>query len=317
MRRDRHFRSRLSPTNGMRQRAVAIGVLTIFFSVTAQAQADVTRNQWLRALERAIQLGNGGETAAARAAVDSLIAGMPSDSPDLAELLFVRASLVPSVVDADLDYKKIVSDFPESPWRESSLLRLAQRALMAGDVSQSIEYLHELSSAYRSDSSQARVSYWLAQALLETRDISAACAASDQALRHASSAPPALQGRIEEQARTKCRRPVTAITSGPPTTIDDKPRTVATIPRGTPGKTSVNAGTGKNYAVQVAAFGTRADAEEMAGRLRKSGLAAHVDGNVRPFRVRIGNNATYGEAAASLRDLRKRKLDGFIAEIPK
>src|SRR6185312_11458840 len=51
------------------------------------------------------------------------------------------------------------------------------------------------------------------------------------------------------------------------------------------------------YAVQVAAFATRAAATELAARLHGRGYIAYVDGTSAPYRVRIGHYATHAAAA--------------------
>jgi cell division protein FtsN len=51
----------------------------------------------------------------------------------------------------------------------------------------------------------------------------------------------------------------------------------------------------------------------MADRLKEKGLDAHVDGSVKPFRVRIGHYETYADAAKALRDLKARKISGFVS----
>jgi cell division protein FtsN len=59
----------------------------------------------------------------------------------------------------------------------------------------------------------------------------------------------------------------------------------------------------------------RKDAEAESQRLRKTGLDSHVDGDVRPFRVRVGHFKTRAEAAEALRDLKKRNVSGFVTEL--
>ncbi|MES2357736.1 MAG: SPOR domain-containing protein [Gemmatimonadota bacterium] len=68
------------------------------------------------------------------------------------------------------------------------------------------------------------------------------------------------------------------------------------------------------YAVQVAAFRTRAAAAELATGLHGRGYDAYVDGTSAPYRVRIGHYATHAAAAQELEKLKARHIDGFVAE---
>jgi cell division protein FtsN len=70
----------------------------------------------------------------------------------------------------------------------------------------------------------------------------------------------------------------------------------------------------RHYAVQVAAYARRADADAMADRLNRKGLNAHVDGSEKPFRVRLGRYDNYAEAAKALRELKAKNISGFVSE---
>jgi cell division septation protein DedD len=261
-----------------------------------------------RTIESAIAMGNAGQLFAARTTIDSLAATTSESSPDYDEVIFARATLASSVLDAMLDYEKIIVELPSSSRREESLLRAAQRSLAAGDGTKALEYLHTMARDYPDDSSQAMAGYWMARALFDQRDITSACAASREALTHAKSGLPTIAAKLQEQGTLSCANIATA------TTVDSaKPVAAASI---TPPRTTSSAVPGPRlYAVQLAAFGVRKDAEAESQRLRKTGLDAFVDGDVRPFRVRVGHFKTRSEATQALRDLKKRKVSGFVVEI--
>ena len=73
------------------------------------------------------------------------------------------------------------------------------------------------------------------------------------------------------------------------------------------------AGSGR-YAVQVAAFRTRAPAAQLVAKLRGRGYNAYVDGTRAPYRVRIGHYPTNADAVSALTRLKARKIDGFVVE---
>jgi cell division septation protein DedD len=255
-----------------------------------------------------VTLGNAGHISAARLLADSLAKAAKSDSPDFADILFARATFAPSVLDASLDYEKIVSEFPGSRAAKASLLRLAQRALISSDATKAGEYLQRILREYPDEASVAEAQYWRSRALREAHDITAACLASREAAAHAA-ATPALAQTIASENVAACGTS-DSVRSGAPAVTAQKPVVVNSAavtdvrPKPTAGR----------YAVQVAAFPKRPDAEAMAERLRRRGLEAHVDGNTSPFRVRIGHYASYADAAKELRALKSVKIAGFVSE---
>jgi DedD protein len=68
------------------------------------------------------------------------------------------------------------------------------------------------------------------------------------------------------------------------------------------------------YAVQIAAFRTKAPATQLANGLRGRGYEAYVDGASAPYRVRIGHFTTHAAAAQELLKLKAKHIDGFVAE---
>lgn len=70
----------------------------------------------------------------------------------------------------------------------------------------------------------------------------------------------------------------------------------------------------RGYAVQVAAYKSRVQADSLAAKLRARGWASHVDGDGAPYRVRIGHYATRAAAVTELRRLKAKKIDGFVTE---
>lgn len=81
----------------------------------------------------------------------------------------------------------------------------------------------------------------------------------------------------------------------------------------TPAKTTRTAG---EYSVQVAAYKHRADAEKLAATLIQRGYQARVDGDILPFRVRIGLYATENDAEAALKRIKAKHMEGFVTRVP-
>ena len=71
-----------------------------------------------------------------------------------------------------------------------------------------------------------------------------------------------------------------------------------------------------SYSVQVAAYNRRAEADKLSSSLTKRGYQARVDGNVAPFRVRIGRYATTKDAEDALKRIKAKHMDGFVVRAP-
>jgi cell division protein FtsN len=70
------------------------------------------------------------------------------------------------------------------------------------------------------------------------------------------------------------------------------------------------------YSVQVAAYNRKAEADKLTSSLTKRGYSARVDGNVAPFRVRIGRYATTKDAEDALKRIKAKHMDGFVVRAP-
>jgi len=90
---------------------------------------------------------------------------------------------------------------------------------------------------------------------------------------------------------------------------------VPTKPSPSPAPVKATLATG-GYSVQVAAYNHKADAEKLVATLIQRGYQARVDGDILPFRVRIGLYATEKDAEAALRRIKAKHMDGFVARVP-
>lgn len=109
-------------------------------------------------------------------------------------------------------------------------------------------------------------------------------------------------------------RPITPPTRGrdtepslvePTTPVPSAAEVVNTVPSGT-----------RTYSVQVAAYNRKPQAENLVSSLEKRGYQARVDGTVPPFRVRIGRYATAREAEVALKEIKSKRMAGFVVRAP-
>ena len=82
---------------------------------------------------RARQLVVNGNGAAGRLLVDSVIAATNPDTPIYGDALYWRAALAATSADAELDYKRVVVEFPLSERAGDALFQLAQLEVARGD----------------------------------------------------------------------------------------------------------------------------------------------------------------------------------------
>jgi cell division protein FtsN len=108
--------------------------------------------------------------------------------------------------------------------------------------------------------------------------------------------------------REKVQPPTEAKDAAPSIVVPTKPS-----PSSAPVKATLATG---GYSVQVAAYNHKADAERLVATLIQRGYQARVDGDILPFRVRIGLYATESDAEAALKRVKAKHMDGFVARVP-
>lgn len=149
----------------------------------------------------------------------------------------------------------------------------------------------------------------------------------------ASSTPPVATSRVVE-----AKPPATAVDSFAPAVAKTSPvqtpvtqsttvSTVATSPSVVEPKPPIqtepevksataSSSTRRTYSVQVAAYNRKAQAEKLASSLSNGGYAARVDGTEAPFRVRIGRYASASDAEVALKEIKSKKMAGFVVRAP-
>lgn len=143
------------------------------------AQAAPTVNPVYR---RAQTMVNDGNAAAGRALVDSMIAVAQPGSNEYAEGVYWRAVLAATAADAEMDYRRIVVDYPNSPRVEDALIRLAQLEIARGNYDGALRHLGRLASEHPESPARGRAGYWTARAMFDKNDIQGGCIAIADAL---------------------------------------------------------------------------------------------------------------------------------------
>lgn len=293
---------------------------------------------------RAQMLVNDGNAAAGRALVDSMISVAAPRSNEYAEAVYWRAVLAATAVDAEMDYRRIVVEFPMSARVEDALIRLAQLEIARANYDGALRHLNRLVAEHPESPSRARAGYWMARAHFDKNDVQAGCAATADALGRTSESDAELRNQIvylnqrcagivvgapaETAAQPVVTEPApvttppvvatrdsTPVVAPPPTPPPSPPSSPPPSPvPATDTRPSEPASSARAWSVQVAAYNVRTQADAMVARLKRNGYEARVDGSAAPFRVRIGRYSSQGQASAVQRSLKAKQIDGFVVQ---
>jgi cell division protein FtsN len=203
-----------------RKWVVAVMVL---MPVLSQAQSNPDSATY----RRAQTLVNDGNAAAGRAVVDSMIARATPGTSAYAEGLYWRAVLSATASDAEMDYRRIVVDYPLSPRVEDVLLRLAQLELARADYDGALQHLNRLTLEHPASVMRARAGYWTARVLFEKNDVQRACAVNADALARTSVNDTELRNQISYLNQRCAGVVIAAAPTATPSTIDSTSRSVA------------------------------------------------------------------------------------------
>ncbi len=332
-------------------KAFWLGATLICCPIAVTAQANVALNP---AYKRAQSLVNDGNGTAGRAIIDSMIAVATPGSNDYAEGVYWRAVLAATAADAEMDYRRIVVDYPLSPRVEDALIRLAQLELARGNYDNALRHLGRLASEHPDSPVRARAGYWAARALFDKNDVQGGCTSLSDALTRTTDSDAELRNQINYLnqrcagvvlATTAMPQPVDSVAApvsspvenpvianrvdsaarAPAETVKQpvvtKPAVivkppVAKAPPKEPAKSEPKPTIPgeRVYSVQVAAYNVKSQATAMVAKLKKSGYEARVDGTSAPFRVRIGEYATSAQAGAVQRSLKAKQITGFVVQ---
>jgi cell division septation protein DedD len=277
----------------------------------APSSSAAVNDSLFRRAERLVRDGRGE---AGRALVDTLLARTRPGSPQHAQALYWRASLAGDAAEAERGYRRVIVEYPATPWAGDALLNLAQLEMARGDQEQALVHLHRFEREYPGHESRARASLWLARLHFDKKNEARGCAALATARVSASPEDVELRNQIDYYGQ-RCLGVDTAVAAAPPRTAPSPPQSdtaaTDTAAREQPGQ---ELGTGR-YTVQVAAYDARPAAEALIERLKARGYTARLATTERPFRVRIGRYDTRADAVAALERLKAKGIEGFVTEM--
>lgn len=194
-------------------------------------------------LDRVEELTRLGRTEEART---SLVAWWESEARgasrrDVQRGLWLRGRLTVDPTQADLDFRRLVIEFPGGPWSDQALFRLAQSAYAVGDSAAAAAQIQRLSVEYPASPVRREAEAWLATA-----------------------GPPP-------------ERPEgTAMPLGPAAGADPVVARAGEEPPGTPQPDTPPGEVVRPFAVQLGAFSSRDRAENLLRRVTEAGMEGRL-----------------------------------------
>ena len=260
---------------------------------------------------RARALVSGGNGAAGRVLIDSMVASTAPASPAYADALYWRATLAANSDDAERDYRRIVVEYALSPRAADALLQLAQLESARGDRAAAASHLQRFVAENPTRPERARAGAELTELLFAQNDLPGACTALRQTLAIVPDSAVETRNRLTYYS-PRC------------TALDASPGSRVPLAGGKMGRDStasrrdsvVAHSAPARFTLQVStAYQTKSEATRESERLEARGIDARVVGSKKPFRVRIGRYVTRGNAVAAQRELKAKKVTTTVTDI--
>jgi sporulation related protein/tetratricopeptide repeat protein len=255
---------------------------------------------------RARLLVAGGNGAAGRVLVDSMLTVAQPGTPAYGEGLYWRATLAASSADAETDFRRVVVEYPLSPRSGDALLQLAQLEVARGDRASAIPHLERFLLENPQSTERPRTALLLVRLSFEQNEPQAGCVFLSRVLAEVPDSAVELKNQMSYYS-PRCASVDTTHAGGAVVPVDSTKRDSTAAPA-THGKA--------RYTLQVAAYTSRADADRSVARLKQRGIEARVEQSGKYFRVRVGRYDTRTAALAAQRALKAKKIDTTLTDIP-
>jgi tetratricopeptide (TPR) repeat protein len=258
---------------------------------------------------RARQLVVGGNGAAGRLVIDSIISANPPGVPIYGEALYWRAALAASSADAERDYRRVIVEYPLSPHTSDALYALAQLESARGDRAAATNHLEQFLADNPHHEERPRATMLFVRLLLEQNQLPRGCTA----LRQTIAELPDTQVETRNQLEYYLPRCEAA---------DVGAGGAAPVGAASPAKSSRESGKPvptvspkARYTLQIAAYKSRTEAEALVKKLVARGMDARVVELSKLYRVRVGKYVTREGALAAQRELKAKKITTVLTDI--
>jgi hypothetical protein len=277
-------------------------------ALLAATSAPAARAQDNPALQEAVRLAGEGRGDAARRLVAAELAKARVGDSAYVEALYWRARLAVTGDSAERDLRRVAIEFPGSRWADDALLQLAQLAMAAGNPPSALALAERLRGDYPGSELRPQAALWAGRAAFDLGDARGACALLDSA-RTEGGADVEFVNRVAFYHARCAALPAVPATGQPAAPGPDsaRPQPRPSVPQAaTPRVGAPSAAHPGEFAIQVAAVRTEAEASRVLKRIADAGLSGHVAaGSDGLRRVRVGAYATEREAQDALPAVRR------------
>jgi hypothetical protein len=249
-------------------------------------------------LADARRMAQQGQVDSARAALARLLAATPPADTLYPEILYAQGGLAANTTEMQRAYQRLALEFPNSPWADDALLRLAQIEFAVNDPQGALRQVERLRGDYPASPLLGIAALWGARAHFALDNVAAGCvlladglarAGDDVELRNQLEYH---RGRCGADGATERRSDGAAVQAAEPR---DSAPPVAPSPRRPAG-----------WTVQLAALGSRVTADELVAAVQRAGYEAAIVREGGLHKVRAGPWAERADAARALETLRAR-----------
>jgi len=171
---------------------------------------------------RARRLVSEGDGPSGRAIVDSLLRAAPEGTPAYGDALFWRGALAETAADAERDYRRVIVEYPLSPYADDALLSLAELEQARGDRAAAYQHLQRFVREHPASPARARAGLAAARLAFEQHDASHGCAMIQDARASVGTSDVELRNQIEyygSHCSTATAGPAPAATSSSTTNV--------------------------------------------------------------------------------------------------
>jgi len=173
--------------------------------------------------------GNG---TAGRALVDSMLRVSTEGSPTYGDAIFWRGALAETAAEAERDYRRVIVEYPLSPYADDALLSLAELEQSRGDRAAAYQHLQRFVREHPVSPARARAGLVAARLAFEQRDASHGCAMIADARASVGTSDVELRNQIEYYGgRCATSR---ASDAGPNVVASGAPATSVAVPPAAP-----------------------------------------------------------------------------------
>jgi len=166
--------------------------------------------------QRARRLVSEGDGATGRAIVDSMLRVATEGTPAYGDALFWRGALAETAADAERDYRRVIVEYPLSPYADDALLSLAELEQARGDRAAAYQHLQRFVREHPMGPARARAGLAAARLAFEQRDVKGGCAMIADARLAVGTTDVELRNQIDYHG-SRCPS-TTAATPAPPAT---------------------------------------------------------------------------------------------------